>query len=47
MILRHLRTFTSYDIVIQAYNRFGAGPPSVVKTFSTSEDGKWREAFPW
>ena len=36
----HLKKFTQYSIVVQAFNRVGAGPRSQELTVSTAEDGK-------
>ncbi|GAB6022583.1 Down syndrome cell adhesion molecule-like protein 1 [Chamberlinius hualienensis] len=38
VVLRGLQSYTKYDIVIQAYNRLGAGPSSDVVTATTAED---------
>lgn len=38
--LSGLRKFTEYSILVQAYNRAGAGPRSPEVTASTDEDGE-------
>lgn len=38
--LRGLMKFTTYDVVVQAYNDQGAGPRSDTVSGSTWEDGK-------
>ena len=53
-VIRRLRKFTKYEIVIQAVNTFGEGPLSIPSIGQTKEDGKtlvksstfvWRRPF--
>ena len=39
-VLTNLKKFTRYRIVVQAYNRIGAGPRNEDLIISTAEDGK-------
>ena len=39
-VIRRLRKFTKYEIVIQAVNTFGEGPLSIPSIGQTKEDGK-------
>ena len=39
-VLTNLKKFTRYRIVVQAYNRIGAGPRNQDLIVSTAEDGK-------
>ena len=38
-VLTNLKKFTRYRIVVQAYNRIGAGPRNQDLIVSTAEDG--------
>ena len=40
-IIRRLRKFTKYEIVIQAVNTFGEGPLSIPSIGQTKEDCKF------
>ena len=39
-IIRRLRKYTKYEIVVQAVNTFGEGPLSIPSIGQTQEDGK-------
>ena len=40
MTLHSLKKFTTYQIIVQAYNREGVGPASNTLVATTMEDGK-------
>ena len=40
-VIRRLRKYTKYEIVVQAVNTFGEGPLSVPSIGQTQEDGKY------
>ena len=40
MTLHNLKKFTTYQIIVQAYNREGVGPASNTLVATTMEDGK-------
>ena len=39
-VLQGLEKFTSYQVVVQAYNKQGLGPASTAAVATTTEDGK-------
>ena len=39
-VIRRLRKYTKYEIVVQAVNTFGEGPLSIPSVGQTQEDGK-------
>ena len=39
-VIRRLRKYTKYEIVVQAVNTFGEGPLSIPSIGQTQEDGK-------
>ena len=39
-VLQGLDKFTSYQVVVQAYNKQGLGPASTAAVATTTEDGK-------
>ncbi len=39
-VIRRLRKYTKYEIVVQAVNTFGEGPLSIPSIGQTKEDGK-------
>ena len=40
MTLHSLKKFTTYQIIVQAYNKEGVGPASNTLVATTTEDGK-------
>jgi hypothetical protein len=39
LVIPHLKKFTPYSVVVQAFNRMGAGPRNKEVVVSTGEDG--------
>jgi len=40
MTVANLKKYTQYSVVVQAYNRVGAGPKNEAIVVTTGEDGK-------
>ncbi len=39
LVIPHLKKFTQYTVVVQAFNRMGAGPRNQEMVVTTGEDG--------
>ncbi len=42
LTISHLKKFTKYSVVVQAFNKMGAGPRNEAVVVTTGEDGEWK-----